>query len=295
MNTVKKGLMSLVTQIKREGYTFELCRFFIQISIALGVLGLYKATIYIYNDEGASRLINLTKTTILGMESYASLFNLHNAAFEIILWNNTATIWNKDALFMYNEFKEMINIKLVDNLTEALTYDLGNYTSKFREDVLEHNACGYIFHSLEPELCSSSYGGVTNANLITSIKGMVVILDGFVENWKVLRTDFEEVKQMMASREFKSIWAKADSMIFDLYYFIVLEISKTLTYEVNSNIALQEMYTGMVDLAFFAWAAFILGMLFLSMKVRDETFKKTIEVVPEGLWLNNFKISKHRH
>lgn len=81
----------------------------------------------------ADKVMNLLKVYILHIELWSSLATLHTAAFETILWNNTVPMWNTESLRVYEMSKDHLEQKVMANLTEALDYDLGNYTHKFRE------------------------------------------------------------------------------------------------------------------------------------------------------------------
>jgi len=277
-------------KIDRERYYFEYTNQIIVVGVLIALYFCYKLLFFQSAFGRARRLTSLTKTCILGMESYASFFNLHNAAFQVMLWNNTSPIWNTEALEIYEYFKDLTKNKLIANFTEALDYDLGNYTAKYRNDLLKVKACGNVFLSLEPHLCNESYAGVVNSNLLTSMNGIIDILEDFIRNWQVIRHDWGKVKQMLSTKTFRSIWAKADSMIFDLYYFIVLEITKTIVDETGSNIKDQISIEQYIGGLFIAWGIIVLRVLWKGILLRSITINRALSITPTRLWKGNARI-----
>lgn len=289
-NHNKQNTFSRNAKLKREKYNF---RYRSQLLIILGILAMFlinKAVLFMILSIRAKRITGLTKTCILGMESYASFFQLHNAAFQVLLWNNTSPIWGSPALDMYEHFKNTTKEKLIKNLTEALSYDLGNYTIFFNDTLLNTKACGTVFLSLEPHLCSESYGGVVNSNLRTSLLGMIDVLDDFVQNWKVINKDWRDTKAMLETRTFRSIWAKADSIIFDLYYYIVLKITDTIVAETESNYKLMSTFEKYISYLFLVWIMIVIMTLWNSVWARTRIMNRTLAVTPLRLWKSNMKL-----
>ena len=87
---------------------------------------------YILAPKG-DKISNLTKVYILAVELWSSFASIHSIFFQVVLWNNTMPVWKTDSLSAYKMIHEHIDQKILVNLSEALTYNLGNYTALFEQ------------------------------------------------------------------------------------------------------------------------------------------------------------------
>lgn len=69
------------------------------------------------------------KVYVIASEMWCSLTSLNVFFIEYILFNNTAVGWHgKSSLDTYNEIKGVLETRVMPNMTESLSYDLGNFT-----------------------------------------------------------------------------------------------------------------------------------------------------------------------
>ena len=89
--------------------------------------------------------------------------------------------------------------------------------------------------------CQSYYDGLFNSNLISAMKGMLVVLDNILEKWKQNRHDFDKVLKLFQEKKFVSILAKFDEILETLYTWNAAESSRLLLEEMQASVALIEI------------------------------------------------------
>lgn len=132
----RRLMASQKVRLKRGNHLFGFGRLSLIFLAVILLTVLIQAIYYWMVSPKADKVMNLLKIYILHIELWSSLATVHTAAFETILWNNTVPMWNMESLKVYELSKEHLQHKVIDNLTEALEYDLGNYTGEFRNLML---------------------------------------------------------------------------------------------------------------------------------------------------------------
>jgi len=121
-------------QIKLKNYSqnfgiyWFLVKFFLMLSISLILQFIYFAVLY----PKSKRITNLLKAYILGVETWSSFITVGSCMLQAIFWNNTGVVWNTDPLSVFNSHLEYVENSVMNNITEALDYDLGNFTENYR-------------------------------------------------------------------------------------------------------------------------------------------------------------------
>lgn len=108
--------------------TFGFVRLMLSFLAAITLVICMQTLYYIILSPKGQQISNLVKVYINDVELWSSLATIHVFAFETILWNNTVPIWNTDSLSAYQIMREHIRNDIIPNITEALDYDMGNYS-----------------------------------------------------------------------------------------------------------------------------------------------------------------------
>lgn len=240
-----------------------------------------------------SRLDSLTKVYIIAVDTWNSYFNMHVFAFQTLLWNNTSPMWSMDSLTAFEDRSRFIEENILPNYTEALSYDLGNYTAKYRDDLVVKKACGYALLADKAYLCPDIYGGILNTNYLAFLKEKVVRLRNIIEEWKFVRHDWLQVHKILESKVIQGIWAMYDTIGTDMYYYMVLEVTDTIISEITSNLDFADRIREIEELLIISWFLLLSVILFLGLNIRLTAMQKAINVTPWNLWKENFKLNKY--
>lgn len=287
------GNITQNTRLVHGRFTFGFIHILNRSIACLMLLLIVKLITFIIFLPKATRLTALAKTYIFSVQTWDSYFNMHDFAFQVILWNDTSPVWGGSSLETFEHFQLFIKDNIIPNYTEALTYDLGNYTDKYKEDVMIKKACGYAMLSLNQELCPDIYGGILNTNLLGVLKEMLITLSTMIEKWKDARHDWKEVRKILDTKLVQGMWAKYDVISLDIYYFIVLELTATVMAEIESNIAFSNKVSIYEEIALILWLLPLAHMLWKATEIQITAKRKAIHVTPFPLWRGNFKLNKY--
>ena len=116
-----------------KGINFGISSLTMKLTLLLLIVIVVQYGNFLMWNPTLQRMKNYNKVYVLGVDTWTSYFTLHQAFFSAILWNNTLPYWGITSLQVYDEMREYIEEKIVKNYTQALEYDLGSYTEKFRE------------------------------------------------------------------------------------------------------------------------------------------------------------------
>lgn len=124
-------------KIKSKDFSFEFSKISTLLFLILLVFILIHSVIYISFRPKKRRITNLSKTYILSVESWNAYYTLHTAVIETLFYNNTFKMWDGklSTYDFYFKHKEFTKRYILDNFTESLEFDLGNYTEKYRGDL----------------------------------------------------------------------------------------------------------------------------------------------------------------
>lgn len=114
--------------LQRKNFFFGFIKLLVIFLISIGLIIFFQLFYYWVLIPKGERLKNLVKVSILNTEIWSSFVLLHTFAFETILWNNTMPVWNTDSLTAFRMVMQHVKYNVLENITEALDYDLGNYT-----------------------------------------------------------------------------------------------------------------------------------------------------------------------
>lgn len=120
----RKDKVKLFHNKNTFGFTKLVIAFLLTILLIISM----QFTYFLILSPKGHKISNLVKVYILAVELWSSYATIHTVAFETILWNNTLPIWNTDSLGAYNILHDHIKTNIIPNFTEALDYDMGNYS-----------------------------------------------------------------------------------------------------------------------------------------------------------------------
>ena len=89
--------------------------------------------------------------------------------------------------------------------------------------------------------CTLYYDGLFNSNLLSAMKGMLVVLENLIEQWLQKRGDFQEVLQLFQEKKFVSILTKFDDIVETLYYWNGAQTSTLLISELDNSLSYVEI------------------------------------------------------
>jgi len=124
----RKAQVRLTHHSQNFGLYWFLIRFFLLLIISLILQFVYFAILY----PRSRRITNLLKTYILGVETWSSLVTIACSMMQTIIWNNTSPFWGTDPLSVFQTHMDYTEANVMNNITEALNYDLGNSTESYR-------------------------------------------------------------------------------------------------------------------------------------------------------------------
>lgn len=110
------------------GLTTPFCILVLLVSILCAFQGLYFYMVYKTNRP----VVMIGDTYIMYSEAWSGFFTLHATFFNVMFWNNSSPFWEMEALKAYEKQKDHVLNNIIQNISETMTYDLGNYTEKYR-------------------------------------------------------------------------------------------------------------------------------------------------------------------
>lgn len=149
----------------------------------------------------------------------------------------------KNTYEFYYEYRDFVKNNLIQNITESLDYDLGDFTEKYRDIMtkvkiffnyfLKGNSCETVFHKndadrLELPYCYEWYDGLLNSNYFSAFNGILTYLDRIMEEWKQKRGDWEEVEKIFKDPTFLAVIAKMRRIWMVPYYWGSIESSNLI-------------------------------------------------------------------
>jgi hypothetical protein len=81
----------------------------------------------------AAKIDGLMKIFIYSVESWSVLASLHSVFFRTVMWNNSIPTWGNDSLSTFNYFSDRLTNELIPNFTNALEYNMGNYSHIYEQ------------------------------------------------------------------------------------------------------------------------------------------------------------------
>jgi len=133
-------------KIKMKGNYFGFAKLSSIFAVILTFLIIMQYFYYYILAPKGDKITNLMKVYILAVELWSSFATIHSVFFQTILWNNTVPVWDHDSLTAFNFYKDHIQKNILVNFTEALEYNLGNYTELFETKMTKVRI---IFFSIE--------------------------------------------------------------------------------------------------------------------------------------------------
>lgn len=198
------------------GYDWYIIKSFAILSIFVILHGL----IYYLNRYQALKVQN--SLTVMNLSN--SLWSTHStislAMLEILIFNNTHNVLNQSSLETFEYMVDEYTTQISPQVMESLSYDLGNFTSLYRQYMVKENSCGTIILRNQPELCKQMYAGVLKQGLIKSSNEIVVLASDLINKWKIARENEEEVKIIMNHNTLLSQIAKGHQINDERYLFI---------------------------------------------------------------------------
>jgi len=274
-------------------FTFGFSQILSNTIVCIFLLIFLEYIIYIVYSAGSRRISDLTKLYVATIQTWTGLYSLHNAAFQTLIWNNTSPIWDQPSLETYTILKDKISNELIPVYTEALSFDLGDFTSTYKQRVMIDKACGNLVLVKIAELCPETYGGILNSNLISVMKEMIITLNNLLEKWKYSREDWKEVLKIIDTKLVYSIWAHFGTIAQDIQDTLVAQIYKKIMSEVEFNINLVNSIEIYEYSLIAIWTLWLSVMLWKGMNIQNSTKMKAINVTQHSLWKNNFKLNKY--
>lgn len=251
--------------------------------------------VFLYNlfNGRNQRLKGLVYAYTLTIETYSTFFQLHTAAIETILWNNTVNIWGKPSLAFFEEMSDFTKSYIYPNIEESLKLDLGNLTEFYRNNIMLQKTCGHIIFQDDPQNCQLVYDRILNSNLLIVYKEMQYSLMSMIEVWKEARSDWLKVKEIINSNTMKSIWAYYLPISDGIYYFFVDSITTTLVGEIESNTKLVKQIGRYGELILLAWATTLGLFIMKGLDIYNAIRRRAIKVTPQRLWKSNYTLNKN--
>lgn len=133
----KKNFLKRRSKIKtfHNRNTFGFVKLMLSFLSAIALVISMQITYYAILSPKGQQISNLVKVYINDVELWSAFATIHTFAFETILWNNTVPVWNTDSLSAYRQVRDHIRVNIIPNFTEALEYEMGNYSLKYREQI----------------------------------------------------------------------------------------------------------------------------------------------------------------
>lgn len=75
------------------------------------------------------------KVFILSVETWSVLASLQSVFFRTVMWNNTVPTWDTTSLEVYEYYSDRLKNVIIPNFTDALDYNMGNYTGIYVDQV----------------------------------------------------------------------------------------------------------------------------------------------------------------
>jgi len=129
----RRNNITLTNGQQNFGIYWYLSKMMLFLIVSLVLQFIYFGILY----PRSKRITNLIKAYILGIETWNSFVTVGNAMMRTIIWNNTANIWGRDSLSVFHSHLEYTQNNLMNNITEALGYDLGNLTDTYRDIITQ--------------------------------------------------------------------------------------------------------------------------------------------------------------
>lgn len=285
-------MFSLNVEVIHKRFSFGYIRSLSYILIIFATFILSKIASFIIYQGRNSRLLSLTSIYTLNAETWITLSQLHNSAIETMLWNNTLLIWGKPSLTIFEELSMYLEGQIFPNLTNAISYDLGNLSSTFRSDLMLRKTCGYIIFKDELEKCPFVYDGILNSNLLGIYKEMLLTLKTMLAKWKDARDSWNRVKAILESSIMRSIWGYYFLISNQIYFFFAEKAFNTIVGEISENLQFIERIRYYGEILLILWILILATIILRSLKSYNQMRKKAIKVTPFNLWKHNFKLNK---
>lgn len=125
-------------KIDSSSQFFGLFKIVAGLLIVIALLILVQLAHYFILKPRETRTANLVKIWAIASEFWCSFVSMNVFFVETILFNNTGIGWhNKSTLETYTIIKDNLQKNVLDNITQSLTYDLGNFTEKWRSTMTQ--------------------------------------------------------------------------------------------------------------------------------------------------------------
>lgn len=122
-------------KITHSNNSFGFAKLITSLTFATLLIVFMQAAYYMILSPKALKITNLVKVYIIEVEIWSAFITIHTFAMQVLLWNNTVPTWNTDSLTAYEMQRSHIRGNLIPNFTEALDYNMGNYTEVFRNQI----------------------------------------------------------------------------------------------------------------------------------------------------------------
>lgn len=259
------------------------------ISLIISIFIFIGVKIYIGTDIYSSSHIaaNILKIGIVYVESWNMFTNAYNAAINTLLWNDTSSIWGKNSSTMTYEYIQWNKDNIIANLSEARTWDLGNYSYQFNHLNLIDNGCGVLYSIENPDNCPKIYGGSLNTPMLTTYRTFVIFLEEIMVSWEVSRYSRKDTLDVINSSTVQSVWPFFQSLAYDFYFFLVQDSLIYVKGQSNEN--LLYAYTLRILIICFSipWSISVFLLALLSMKRYVIEIKAFVTFFSEDIWIKS--------
>jgi len=217
------------TMPKRNGFKFNFDKMS-YISLLLLILIFFYGTLrYLYRVKLAETSTNAIKIMVNSVDSVNHYMNMNGAAIQIILWNNTAHVWGRDALAVFKEdIYPAVEEKVLGKFEQSLNYSLGDFTDEYKKYMLSENPCGNIILKNNSELCQVLYDGILNQGFFKILKEFSVLCRNLVNRWEISSKTWSESEESMRSSYVLSTITMYPQIMIDFFNWMYDGVGKTL-------------------------------------------------------------------
>lgn len=220
-----KGLVnsmnSVIAKPERNGFKFFFDRLARLTIVILIVSVIFYFVRYLHHASIAQRVDNAVQLMVRSADTVNHFFNIKGAAVQIVLWNNTAKVWGRDALATFREILiPSLENEILPLFSKSLDFELGRFSDQYNRYMIKENPCGTVIFANKPNLCSKLYGGILNQGFFKIFKELKLLCENAVSTWEVSERSWSESEELMRSQYFLSTVTSLPDIMLPFYEWI---------------------------------------------------------------------------
>lgn len=216
------------------------------------------------------------------------MINAHNAAIEAVLWNDTSKVWGRQASEMAYEYISWNKDNIITNLSDARSWNLGNYTERFYRLNFVDNVCGTIYLLKSPGICDKVYGGALNTPMMSTYRTFLIFLENLMANWEISKASREDTLRLLNSSTARSIWPFFEEVAYDFYFSLVIDSLRYVKLQAQSNIDYARSLEQGILAFSCIWALTFTLIALLGLKGYGDEIWCLVSFFPEDIWSRNY-------